>query len=367
MNCNVCNTELKENELFCSNCGEQVALNNQKNEVEKAKNNAKNILLEIFSNKMSLVYFIFLSIVTVFSFVSTINCLINRNWIMLIISLSSFTAALFTTINGWKLYAKKADNPGKSISKLGDYCKFLKAMSIVGLVFTCIVSFILLLLGGIVSAAADIAGDFIGGLAEIAGSLDAETADLVFKFEGIIKDVGFVIMLVIAFVCSLLIFIVVNLMKTYSNTKAFYQVLGKSYTQGEYDINVKVPVVRSYIFGSILAIFGVTTIISNWSVGLLFISIAAYTFISGLLFNTLHNAEVANMQVVQAEINKYNAIEAEVKKFIAEQERAKKAEADLKEQELRMAQQQQQIMMQQLMQQMMEQQNKKDDPDKKDE
>lgn len=361
MNCNVCDSKLKEGELICSNCGEKVALNEQKKQIEKAKEKTKIILTDVFSSKISLVYVIMLSVIAGCSLVATLNNLISKNWIILIISGISLLVSTITTINGWKLYLKKSDEPNKAINKLGGYSSFLKVMWIFGLVATCIISFVLLVLGGLVAGATDSLGDIIGDIANEISSLDPETADLVLKFEGLIKDIGIVILIVIMMVCAAFIVLVVNILKTYKNTTNFYEVVAKSYELGIYNYKDKVPVVRSYIFGSIEVLLGIFTIVSSWGFGLLLISIGGYTFISGLLFDNLHKEEIKNMELIQEEVNKYNKIDAEIKKILLEEEKKKQQEAEAKEQELRMTQQQQQIMMQQLMQQMMEKQNKKEE------
>ena len=361
MNCNVCDTKLKDGELICSNCGEQVALNAQKKEIDKAKENTKTILLDVFSNKISLVYVIFLSVIAGCSLVATINCLTNKNWLLLIVSAISLLVSAITTTHGWKLYLKKSPDPAKSIDKLGGYSTFLKVMWIFGLVVTCIIAFVLLILGGILASAADNLGDVAGSLASEIAQFDSEVADMITKFEGIIRDIGFVILLLIVIICALLIVLVVNILITYKNTTNFYEVVSKSYSEGVYTVKGRVPTLRSYVFGSIEVVLGLTIILSNWGFGLLLVSIGGYTFISGLLFTVLHKEETENMKKIQKEVDEYNRIEVEVKKVLLEQEKKKKEEAEAKEQELRMTQQQQQIMMQQLMQQMMENQNKKEE------
>ena len=77
--------------------------------------------------------------------------------------------------------------------------------------------------------------------------------------------------------------------------------VSKSYSEGVYTVKGRVPTLRSYVFGSIEVVLGLTIILSNWGFGLLLISIGVYTFISGLLFTVLHKEETDNMKKIQKE------------------------------------------------------------------
>jgi len=185
--CNVCETKLNENELVCSKCGELVAVNEKKKELELQKEKTKKIISENISSTKGLVYGVFLTVILVISLIAAVDSLLDKSYVGAIICILSFAMALNSVLAVWNLYKKKDGDVQKWLKNLGNYSKFLNAMWVFVTIIVIFICTILLLIG---LAANELASDLGGFLNEVELGFNADDCYMLsFGSKGImLKD-----------------------------------------------------------------------------------------------------------------------------------------------------------------------------------
>ena len=328
MICNVCETKLNENELVCSKCGELVAVNEKKKELELQKEKTKKIISENISSTKGLVYGVFLTVILVISLIAAVDSLLDKSYIGAIICILSFAMALNSVLAVWNLYKKKDGDVQKWLKNLGNYSKFLNAMWVFVTIIVIFICTILLLIG---LAANELASDLGGFLNEVE-LFGTESSEVFGELSEVITDAGAIILFAVIIACVIFVTLTLNIQLTYKNATKFYNELSNSYNYGTYNYN-KVPIYRSYIFGGIEIALSIYIILSDWSTGLFLLSVGGYTLTTGLLFSDIHKNESNNaMQIIKLG-NELKDLQTESSKLLAMKEAKRKEEEVLKNRE----------------------------------
>ena len=382
MNCTKCNSPVEDGALYCPECGNQFAVDEQKAKVNQAYANTKNLIAKQLKSPIFLVVAILFSVM----FASNAISMITGGIGSILGGILPFIFMLIATIGLWKAYVGK-DLPKalRQASIYDAYTRVMHTIAIVLLTILGVLSFILLLIAGL-------------GAKEAASSLGAEEVGSNFLGGGIVAAI--VVLVVFAIIIT-----VVSIFKgIYAKRRAYFKLLSATAETGDYNA-VKAPVVGSYVLGGfdvISAIFPIVIAISGKAIinallgdalaeldgigdivnmlldsfiggaiiaGISSLISGGYLILSAVWMSMVHKAEVANKATIAAECARLEEIEAATKEAIfmaekkkrdeeAEKLRAIEAEKAAAEEKSRQAQaamaEQQQKMMQMMMQQMMQ-------------
>ena len=382
MNCTKCNSPVEDGALYCPECGNQFAVDEQKAKVNQAYANTKNLIAKQLKSPIFLVVAILFSVM----FASNAISMITGGIGSILGGILPFIFMLIATIGLWKAYAGK-DLPKalRQASIYDAYTRVMHTITIVLLTILGVLSFILLLIAGL-------------GAKEAASSLGAEEVGSNFLGGGIVAAI--VVLVVFAIIIT-----VVSIFKgIYAKRRAYFKLLSATAETGDYNA-VKAPVVGSYVLGGfdvISAIFPIVIAISGKAIinallgdvlaeldgigdivnmlldsliggaiiaGISSLISGAYLILSAVWMSMVHKAEVANKATIAAECARLEEIEAATKEAVfmaekkkrdeeAEKLRAIEAEKAAAEEKSRQAQaamaEQQQKMMQMMMMQMMQ-------------
>lgn len=371
MNCKKCNAELHEGDLFCPECMDKFAVNEQKEKVAEVSKVAKNTVLKQLNNIMFLVMAICFSVMVLPTVISTFTGLpmsILTNALELIFS-------IITVVGLWMGYtAKETSDLNKILRRASIYDAYTSVMCTIAIVFLAIgaaAATILSFLGGSL---------FSGASSSLGGNSQAQV-------EGDALIGGIISAIVVILVFGVIIAIVSIMKSIYKSRRKYFVALGASTVSGEYKVE-KAPIVGSFVIGglSILSaipsfLFGLlkeiflTPVLTNLGEFGLFIDgilngmiggmifaalgslvVGAYYIISGIWIKTTHEAQLQNGAAVAAEQAALEKLEAETEAAIREVEMQKKKAEDDARAAADLEAKQTQAMMQQMMMQMMQQQ-----------
>lgn len=310
MYCPKCNAELTEGSVICNVCGEHFEMESQRGKFLMAKARTLSLLSDVFHSTRFLVFSIFVSILCGVSFLCTVSSFSLDAALTLAFS-------IVATIACWQLYASKDAPDAKKVKKLRWLHKVWHVFS--NIIY---ITFIVVLALCIISLA------FLGALWntieeeysdtdimwEVANALYEE--DLI-SYEDALEiasyDVDstilFAIMVGITVVFALFIafFIIYSIML--KRSEKYITALEDTCRTGEYNAT-KCPGKFMIVMGVLYALFyGGTSFtasfgdieISSGAAGLLPLAIGAYLVCAGLLFNTIHTAELENNKSIVAE------------------------------------------------------------------
>lgn len=371
MNCKKCNAELHEGDLFCPECMDKFAVNEQKEKVAEVSKVAKNTVLKQLNNIMFLVMAICFSVMVLPTVISTFTGLpmsILTNALELIFS-------IITVVGLWMGYtAKETSDLNKILRRASIYDAYTSVMCTIAIVFLAIgaaAATILSFLGGSL---------FSGASSSLGGNSQAQV-------EGDALIGGIISAIVVILVFGVIIAIVSIMKSIYKSRRKYFVALGASTVSGEYKVE-KAPIVGSFVIGglSILSaipsfLFGLlkeiflTPVLANLGEfgsfingildgmigGMIFTAlgslvVGAYYIISGIWIKTTHEAQLQNGAAVAAEQAALEKLEAETEAAIREVEMQKKKAEDDARAAADLEAKQTQAMMQQMMMQMMQQQ-----------
>ena len=371
MNCKKCNAELHEGDLFCPECMDKFAVNEQKEKVAEVSKVAKNTVLKQLNNIMFLVMAICFSVMVLPTVISTFTGLpmsILTNALELIFS-------IITVVGLWMGYtAKETSDLNKILRRASIYDAYTSVMYTIAIVFLAIgaaAATILSFLGGSL---------FSGASSSLGGNSQAQV-------EGDAIIGGIISAIVVILVFGVIIAIVSIMKSIYKSRRKYFVALGASTVSGEYKVE-KAPIVGSFVLGglSILSaipsfLFGIlkeiflTPVLTNLGEFGLFIDgilngmiggmifaalgslvVGAYYILSGIWIKATHEAQLQNGAAVAAEQAALEKLEAETEAAIREVEMQKKKAEDDARAAADLEAKQTQAMMQQMMMQMMQQQ-----------
>ncbi|MBP3314580.1 MAG: zinc ribbon domain-containing protein [Clostridia bacterium] len=382
MNCTKCNSPVEDGALFCAECGDQFAVNEQKAKVNKAYEDTKNLIAKQLKSPIFLIVAILFSV----TFLGQVISMLTGGISAILGGILPFIFMLIATIGLWKAYAGKDISKSLRQASIFDaYTRVMYTISIVLISIVGVATFVMLLVAGL--SANDFASDL--GEEEAGGAL---------------LGGGIVAALVVLVVFAIIITVVSIFRGIYANRRAYFKLVSVTAETGEYKA-VKAPVVGSYVLGGyavlsaafpiIMAISGKAIIeallggaldeldgigemvdmILNTIVGTAIISglsnlvSGGYLILSAVWMSNVHKAETANKAVITAECARLEEIEVATKEAIIKAEKKKRdeenerlraieAERAAAEEKSRQAQaamqEQQQKMMQMMMQQMMQ-------------
>ena len=374
MNCTKCNSPVEEGALYCTVCGNQFAVNEQKAKVNEAYANTKNLIAKQLKTPVFLVVAILFSVI----FVSQVISMISGGIFGIISGILPFIFMLIATIGLWTGYtAKDASKVSKALRQASIYDAYTRVMHTISIVLLSIIgvlAFIFTLIGGLA----------LGGAVSDAGAEDAGSS---------VAGGGIVTAIVILVVFALIITIVSIFKGIYAKRRAYFKALAETAETGNYTA-AKAPVVGSYVlggfdvlsgifpivlaisggaiinalFGSFLAEMGELGDMVNTLIGTMLTSLAisgvgsfisgGYLILSAVWMASVHKAEVANRTLVAAECARLEELEVATKEAMFADDRKKAAEHAAEKaaaaDEAKKAQEQQQQMMQMMMMQMMQ-------------
>lgn len=371
MNCKKCNAELHEGDLFCPECMDKIAVNEQKEKVAEVSKVAKNTVLKQLNNIMFLVMAICFSVMVLPTVISTFTSLpmsILTNALELIFS-------IITVVGLWMGYtAKETSDLNKILRRASIYDAYNSVMCTIAIVFLAIgaaAATILSFLGGSL---------FSGASSSLGGNSQAQV-------EGDAMIGGIISAIVVILVFGVIIAIVSIMKSIYKSRRKYFVALGASTVSGEYKVE-KAPIVGSFVIGGLNILFAIpsflfgllkeiflTPVLANLGefgsfinemldrmiegmilIALGILVVGAYYIISGIWIKTTHEAQLQNGAAVAAEQAALEKLEAETEAAIREVEMQKKKAEDDARAAADLEAKQTQAMMQQMMMQMMQQQ-----------
>ncbi len=372
MNCKKCNAKLHEGDLFCPECMDRFAVNEQKEKVAEASKAAKNTVLKQLNNIIFLIMAICFSAMAIPTVIAAFTGL----------PMSLFSQALplifmiITVVGLWMGYlAKENADLNKILRRASIYDAYNSVMYTIAIVLVAIS-------GTVLAVALFIGGSVASGAASDAFGSQAGN-DIM--SGGIIGGI-------VTLVVTAVIITVISIIKSiYKNRRKYFVALGASTVSGEYKVE-KAPVIGSFVLGGfnlLLAIFSfsITAIIDMFLTdflamlgevgqflqpiidpvidsmgtsmiisGIGILIVAAYYILSGLWIKNTHEAQLQNGAAVAAEQAALDKLEAETNEAIRDLEAKKKKAEDDARAAADLEAKQNQAMMQQMMMQMMQQQ-----------
>lgn len=128
MNCPKCNAPLPDDAVFCSECGEEFAIEAQKGKVLLAKQRTKSIISDIIHSKTFFAYAIVLSLFAFFSLLSCVNIQESGFSINLLAILVTVFAGI-AVYRTWSLYVGSSDVSSANIAGLSTLYKLFRIIS----------------------------------------------------------------------------------------------------------------------------------------------------------------------------------------------------------------------------------------------
>ncbi len=383
MNCTKCNAALADDAIFCPECGDQFAVNEQRAKVSEAFANTKNLIVKQLKTPIFLVVAILFSVV----FASNTINMISGGIGGVISGLLPCIFMLIATIGLWKAYtAKETAGVNKALRQASIYDAYTSVIYTIAIV-------LLSILGAIMFILMLLSGSLLSGAAEGLGAEEASDS---------LMGGGIIAAIVVLVVFAVIITIVSIFKGIYKKRRKYFVALGETAETGKYTA-VKAPVIGSYVVGGVTVISAVFPIVmafagraiitslvgpylasmgemgdmvndlldslfagailSSITSGLMSLVSGGYLILSAVWMANVHKAEVANRETVKVECARLEALEVATKEavFAAEKKRRdeedaarKAADAEAKKAQADMAAQQQQ-MMQMMMMQMMQQ------------
>lgn len=234
MNCKKCNAELHEGDLFCPECMDKFAVNEQKEKVAEVSKVAKNTVLKQLNNIMFLVMAICFSVMVLPTVISTFTGLpmsILTNALELIFS-------IITVVGLWMGYtAKETSDLNKILRRASIYDAYTSVMYTIAIIFLAIgaaAATILSFLGGSL---------FSGASSSLGGNSQAQV-------EGDAMIGGIISAIVVILVFGVIIAIVSIMKSIYKSRRKYFVALGASTVSGEYKVE-KAPIVGSFVLGGL--------------------------------------------------------------------------------------------------------------------
>lgn len=369
MQCTKCNSPVDEGALYCKACGNQFAVNEQKQKVNECLTNTKDLIVK----KMKTPIFLVVAILFTVVFIGQLSSMLSGGIGSIISGILPFIFMLITTIGLWKCYAAKGTaGVSKSLrqaSIFDAYTRVMHTISIVLLSIAAAVLFVICILGG-------------GLFDAIAGSEEAEGTT-----SGIIA--GIVVLVIFGIAIT-----VVSIFKgIYAKRRAYFIGLSNTMESGQYTAD-KAPVIGSYVLGGydvisaifpiVLAVLGtalinsllgdvfaemgeigelINTFLVSMMSGLVLSAISSvvsggYLILSAVWMASVHKAQKENQAAFVAASARLEELETATQEAIVAENRMKQAaeEADkaTATMEAKKMQEQQQQMMQMMMMQMMQ-------------
>lgn len=359
MNCTKCGQPLDEGALYCTACGNQHAVNEQRAKVNAAAANLKGVLSSSTKNLMFLIFSIAFSAMTA----STVISAFSGGFSGILSNALNLVFMIIATVGLWKCYLAK-DNVAlvSGFRSASIYDAFNRVMWTISIVFTSIgfaIAFILTIAGG---------------------DLFADIFD-----EDAFSDAGIVVALVILLIAAVVIAVMVVCRGIFAHRRQYFLALSKAADSGEYKA-AKAPVIGSYILGGVSALSaigsfssaGLTSDIADFFEeflgddlgelisgpisdaaasmiigGIASLILAAYYIVSAIWMTSVHEEQVASNKALVAEINVLSEIEAATKEAIIEHDAAQRRADEAAARKNQATMQEQQMMMQMMMQQMM--------------
>lgn len=327
------------------------------------KKNVAGIVTKNMHSPMFIVYAALLSIYTVIAVIGAVTS-ISDSWITSLISLLFTIPAIVSVVCAWKLYASKETVTADKMKGLRSFVAFAQVISVLIMIIVCILAVILVIGGNLLANMAGGLGDSLGGLSDALTSIGQagveggeELGDIASGASDAVNTVSTTFRIIIFVVAALLVFIFGNVVSTFSKDKKHFKFIEDAVTSGSYNVNVKVPKVRSFIYGSVIAVMGCMMFTVSVFSALQIVCLGGYVFVTALVFMNIHNGACQNQRELSAAEAELAEIEEEINEArreaeAAEKEEAKKAKAEREKQEAQQ-QAQQQMMMQMMMAQMM--------------
>ena len=378
MNCIKCGSPLEDNAIFCENCGNQFAVNEQKENVANALSRTKNLIIKWVNSPV----FLIISILFTINF-ATYAIYVFQGGTDLASALLPLIFMLISMIGLWRSYsAKSAANLNKTLRQASIYDAYQRVMYTIGIVLLCIFGVLTLVL---LFACGDLIENMI---AQSSG--DQELAAAFTNGKTTITIIVF-----ITFAIS--IAIVSAIRAIFKNRRKYFLDLAQASSAGKYIIK-KAPVFGSWFIGicTLLGIIGpiallgsseavrealnqflvqfeengygeIVTIVTSSFEGMMSslavsiinsLVVGVYYILTAIWIANVHKAEVKNNVAIATESEKLRKLEFETHAAIIEIERKKKKAIEEEKEKAanneKKLQEQQQQMMQMMMMQMMQ-------------
>lgn len=359
MICKQCQTEVPNDILICPNCQRRIAVLNQQEKVDIAKEKQRKTIEDIFHSPLFLAYSIVMTVIFILHLsnitisLSSIGNSLLIGIIPLLVYIAILAAPLITMISCWKLYTNKKEFQITEIDKLKKYPNFYKKLFQILKIIAIIVFVILgiLLIAGIFTAlqlsndvqdAASSAENFgFSGATDI-----AETASCALGGVGI----GLVLLITIAVV---FVFLCLNFfIKSYESISDYYERLANSYRDGEFKFTATLPTNRLCILAVLFFIFGFSAFAPT-ALGIAPIALAnaTYTVLTIIFFNKSEALQKANLLEYETEKKKLADLTEKTNRELQEINRIKRLKEYEEQQKLELEMKKQLLREQQLSQQ----------------
>ena len=322
MNCDYCNTPLRDDDLVCGNCGDRVAERTQTKKIDNLKKNLVSVFSTNFKSPLALVLAVAMSVIALSNFVSALSDI--ENFIGLAIGLLIGIVALIDAIGLWKLWSSSGDLTPKSVNALKGYVSLSKTLNTIAMVLLDIVGGLLIVLAVALLVA-------IGNFGE-------ELEDALYEFGDVIGDeivaglemakdiisMGPTILLVVAIVLTAAVtayFVLFN--RALKRVIKYTNTLSTSIEYSAYKNQDEPPYTSLFVFGvfSILGGFiggGVWAILSGVAFG-------AYLIVTALFFKNIHEEAQKHNASIDAETAILEDITRRTNLYIIQNAAAKKA------------------------------------------
>lgn len=322
MNCDYCNTPLRDDDLVCGNCGDRVAERTQTKKIDNLKKNLVSVFSTNFKSPLALVLAIAMSVIALSNFVSALSDI--ENFIGLAIGLLIGIVALIDAIGIWKLWASKAELTPKSVNAFKGYVNLQKTLNTIALVIFDILGALLTILAVALLVAIDSLGE---GLEEFLYEFGDVMGDEITAGLEMAKDVismGPAILLIVALVLTAAVtayFVLFN--RALKRVIKYTNTLSTSIEYSAYKNQDEPPYTSLFVFGvfSILGGFiggGVWAILSG-------IAFGAYLIVTALLFKNIHEEAQKHNASIDAETAVLEDITRRTNLYIIQNAAAKKA------------------------------------------
>ena len=328
MNCNKCNATLEDDALYCSSCGDQFAANEQKEKVNEAFANTRNIISKQIKSPIFLAVAILFSVITASQIVS----MLWGGFSEIFAGILPLVFMVIGVVGFWTAYtAKSYESLAGSLRKASIFDAYTRVMHTISAVLLCIAGVLSVVLVALIS----VLGETI---AEAIGFEDVSEAA---------SDLGIVAAIVVFVVFAIIVTVVLIFRGIYAKRRRYFLALSETAETCNYTA-AKAPVIGSYIlggfdvlgaifsiglafsvrsvvydmFGSFLTEFGlmesVDSLLSTFTSSLAISGISsiisgAYLVLSALWMFNVHKAEDANRTVLMAECARLEEIENSVR------------------------------------------------------